>query len=119
MSKKRNAVRTMQTLIPACAMLGAAVFLGACTDRKTTTTTAPATSTPASTPPTSTAVPASTAPVIPSGTAEDVTKKGTSTGMIGGESGTVASSGKPGTGTDSGAGTGAAQASDSKTSDKK
>jgi hypothetical protein len=39
--------------------------------------------------------------------------------MVGGEAGTVASSGKPGTGTDSGAGTGAAQASDSKTTDKK
>jgi hypothetical protein len=39
--------------------------------------------------------------------------------MIGGESGTVASSGKPGTGTDSGAGTGAAQGSDNKTTDKK
>ena len=70
---------------------------------------------PAPVPPAST----STAPVIPPGTAEDVTKKGTSTGMIGGESGTVAASGKPGSGTDSGAGTGASQASDSKTSDKK
>ncbi len=39
--------------------------------------------------------------------------------MVGGEAGTVASSGKPGTGTDSGAGTGAAQGSDSKTTDKK
>jgi hypothetical protein len=48
-----------------------------------------------------------------------VTKKGTETGMVGGESGTVAASGKPGTGTASGAGTGAAQASDDKTSNKK
>jgi hypothetical protein len=39
--------------------------------------------------------------------------------MIGGEAGTVASSGKPGTGTDSGAGTGAAQGSGSQTTDKK
>ena len=94
-----------------------ALALGACSDRKTTTTTT--TTTPAAPPAASTSVPASTGPVIAPGTGEDVTKKGTSTGMIGGEAGTVASSGKPGTGTDSGAGTGAAEASDSKTTDKK
>ena len=98
-----------------------ALALSGCSDKKTTTTTtttAPA-ATPAAPPAASTSVPASSGPVIAPGTGEDVTKKGTSTGMIGGEAGTVASSGKPGTGTDSGAGTGAAQASDSKTTDKK
>ena|ERR671912_2535468 len=99
-------------------VLFAALCLG-CSERKTVTTTVPpATSAPASAPPATTSNPSS-APVIAPGTGEDVTKKGTSTGMIGGESGTVASSGKPGTGTDSGAGTGAAQGSDSKTTDKK
>ena len=44
---------------------------------------------------------------------------GTNTGMMGGEPGTVASSGKPETGTDTGAGTGAAYGSGSKTTDKK
>lgn len=94
-----------------------ALSLAACSDRKTTTTTT--TTTPAAPPAASTSAPASTGPVIAPGTGEDVTKKGTSTGMIGGEAGTVASSGKPGTGTDSGAGTGAAQGSDTKTTDKK
>ena len=94
-----------------------ALMLAACSDKKTVTTVpAPTTAPPANTAP---ATPVSSAPVIAPGTAEDVTKKGTSTGMIGGEAGTVASSGKPGTGTDSGAGTGASQASDSKTTDKK
>ena len=120
MSKKRNVVHTAQALIPVSVMLFAALSLAACSDRKPATTTAPATtSVPAPTPPGSTSTPSSAAPVIPPGTGEDVTKKGTSTGMVGGESGTVASSGKPGTGTDSGAGTGAAQSSDSKTADKK
>ena len=122
MSQVRNGVHAAQTLIPVSAILFTALSLSlsACSDRKPATTTAPVTkSEPAATPPASTSTPTSTAPVIPPGTGEDVTKKGTSTGMVGGESGTVGSSGKPGTGTDSGAGTGAAQDSDSKTSDKK
>lgn len=122
MSQVRNGVQGPQTLIPVSAMLIAALSLSlsACSDRKPDTTTAPAVkSVPAPTPPASTPAPTSTAPVVPPGTGEDVSKKGTSTGMVGGESGTVASSGKPGTGTDSGAGTGAAQSSDSKTADKK
>jgi hypothetical protein len=41
-------------------------------------------------------------------------KGGTETGMVGGEAGTVPSSGKPGTGTSEGAGTGAAKSSTSK-----
>ena len=122
MSQVRNGVHAAQALIPVSAMLIAALSLSlsACSDRKADTTTAPAAkSVPAPTPPASTPAPTSTAPVVPPGTGEDVSKKGTSTGMVGGESGTVASSGKPGTGTDSGAGTGAAQSSDSKTADKK
>ena len=123
MSQVRNGVHAAQTLIPMSAMLIAALSLSlsACSDRKADTTTAPAaaTSVPAPTPPASAPAPTSTAPVVPPGTGEDASKKGTSTGMVGGESGTVASSGKPGTGTESGAGTGAAQSSDSKTTDKK
>ena len=120
MTRPRWAARSsMHIAIPVFAAVAVA-YLGACSDRKTTTTT-PATTTtaPASTPAASTSTPTSSAPVIAPGTAEDVTKKGTSTGMIGGEAGTVASSGKPGTGTESGAGTGAAQESASKTTDKK
>jgi len=104
--------------VPIAAVL-VALSLGACSDRKPSTSTPAPTTTPAPTPPASTSAPASTGPVVAPGTGEDATKKGTSTGMIGGEAGTVASSGKPGTGTDSGAGTGAAQSSDSKTTDKK
>ena len=114
MAKNQKVLRMTLT----SSVLFAALCLG-CSERKTETTVVPpATSAPASAPPPSTSS-SSSAPVIAPGTAEDVTKKGTSTGMIGGESGTVASSGKPGTGTDSGAGTGAAQGSDSKTTDKK
>ncbi len=99
------------------AMVAATLALAACSDRKPAASSSPA---PTSVPPANTSTPSSSnAPVIAPGTGSDVTKKGTSTGMIGGEAGTVASSGKPGTGTDSGAGTGASQASDSKTSDKK
>ena len=122
MSQVPNGVHAAQTLIPVSAMLIAALSLSlsACGDRKPDTTTAPAAkSVPAPTPPASAPAPTSTAPAVPPGTGEDASKKGTSTGMVGGESGTVASSGKPGTGTDSGAGTGAAQSSDSKTADKK
>lgn len=117
MSQNQTVLRSV--LIPLCAALSAAMFV-ACSDKKTVSTTvpAPAPTAPASVPPASTS-PSSSAPVIAPGTGEDVTKKGTNTGMVGGESGTVASSGKPGTGTDSGAGTGAAQGSDSKTTDKK
>ena len=119
MSQKLNVMHTVQTRIPVSAILFAALFLGACGDRQPAATSAPPAKSVAPTPPASSPAPTSTAPVIPPGTGEDVTKKGTSTGMVGWESGTVASSGKPGTGTDSGAGTGAAQSSDSKTADKK
>ena len=113
MIQKQRVLRS--TLIPLGAVLAVSVCV-ACSDKKTVTTNVPAPA-PASAPANTSS--SSSTPVIPPGTAEDVTKKGTSTGMIGGESGTVASSGKPGTGTDSGAGTGAAQGSDSKTTDKK
>lgn len=113
MSQNETVVRSV--LIPLCAVLSVAVCV-ACSDKKTVTTPAPAPAPTTATPPNTSS---SSGPVIAPGTAEDVTKKGTSTGMIGGEAGTVASSGKPGTGTDSGAGTGAAQGSDSKNTDKK
>gem|GEM_PF-6083010 len=106
-------------VMPLVASLGV-IALGSCSDRKTVTTTpAPSTTSSPGPVPTSTPTTSTSAPVIAPGTAEDVTKKGTSTGMIGGESGTVAASGKPGTGTDSGAGTGASKASGSETTDKK
>ena len=111
---KRNQDMMRTALLSLLAASATAMSLG-CTDRKVETTTVPAPA-PATTPAPS---PASSAPVIAPGTGEDVTKKGTSTGMIGGEAGTVASSGKPGTGTDSGAGTGAAQGSGAQTTDKK
>ncbi len=70
---------------------------------------------PAAAPPAPAAsAPPSSAPMA--GKAEDVTAKGgTTTGMVGGEAGTVASSGKPESGTQSGGGTGAAQSSGSQT----
>lgn len=101
--------------VPLIAGLFACLVVG-CSDR----TSAPAAkSTPSSSPAPSATPSPSGAPVVPPSTAADVTKKGTSTGMIGGESGTVSSSGKPGTGTTEGSGTGAAQSSGSQTVDKK
>lgn len=102
----------------------ASFVLAACGDRQTpapVVTPAPATTTPSTAPPPASPPPAtSSAPVIPPGTGTDVeSKKGTETGMIGGESGTVASTGKPGTGTEAGAGTGAAKSSDETTENKK
>jgi hypothetical protein len=58
--------------------------------------------------------------VVPPSTATDIDKeKGTDTGMIGGASGTVASGGKPGSGTASGGGTGPAVSSGDRTEVKK
>lgn len=112
------------TLLPRAAATLLFVAMQGCGDRapapqppvpKTTAApVAPSTGTAPSSSATSTS-----SPVIAPGTAEDVNKKGTATGMIGGESGDVAASGKPGSGTDSGAGTGAAQASGAKTTNKK
>ena len=109
--------------LPASAAMIVAIALTACSDRRPTQTTPPVTTAPtAPTAPTVTTGTSSSSsgPVIAPSTATDVvTKKGTETGMVGGESGTVAASGKPGTGTASGAGTGAAVASDEKTTNKK
>jgi hypothetical protein len=109
MQLKKEVVRTLPVMsIAALAMLSVV----GCSERKPTPPPAPA-SAP------STASPSSSSPPVAPGSVSDVTKKGTETGMVGGESGTVASSGKPGTGTSSGAGTGAAESSDSKTENKK
>ena len=122
MFKERVVVRVALSI---SALLSAFSLLAGCSDRNPAATKPPASTTPASTPPAtsppaSTSTPSSSGPVIAPGTGTDVvTKKGTETGMVGGESGTVAASGKPGTGTTSGAGTGAAQASDDKTTNKK
>lgn len=103
--------------IVAAGAFGASLTLAGCGDRKSTApVSAPAPSAPANT---AAPAPTTTAPTVPAGSGSEVTKKGTETGMIGGEAGTAASDGKPGSGTNSNAGTGAAQSSDGKTSDKK
>lgn len=85
----------------------------------TTTSTAP-TPAPATPMPPASDVKPSTDPAPVPGQGKDVTQdKGTETGMPGGEAGTVPSSGKPGTGTSSGAGTGPAVSSGEKTENKK
>jgi hypothetical protein len=101
----------------------ASLVLAACGDRQApapVVTPAPQTTTPSPPPPASPPPSTSSAPVIAPGTGTDVeSKKGSETGMVGGEAGTVPSSGKPGTGTESGGGTGAAQSSDDTTQNKK
>jgi len=83
----------------------------------TSTAPAPAPATPM--PPTADVKP-STDPVAVPGKGTDVEQdKGTQTGMPGGEAGTVPSSGKPGSGTSSGAGTGAAVSSGERIQNKK
>jgi hypothetical protein len=105
----------MGRVVPVLSLLLASMLsLSGCSERKPAPVTAPA---PAPAP--SAPAPTSSAPPVTPGTASDVNKKGTETGMVGGESGTVAASGKPGTGTSEGAGTGAAVSSDTKTEDKK
>lgn len=114
MSLRRN---TPRGIVPACIALVAAFALSSCSERKLAPPAAPA---PAATPANVVPTPTSSAPVMPPGSGTDVeSKKGTATGIVGGEAGTVASSGKPGTGTASGAGTGAAQSSGEKTENKK
>ena len=108
----------MHAVVPVSIALLAAVAISSCSDRKTVAPPAP--SAPMAPPANTAPTPTSSAPVMAPGTATDAeSKKGTVTGMVGGESGTVASSGKPGTGTASGAGTGAAKSSDEKTENKK
>ena len=114
MSLKRN---TARGIVPVCIAVVAAFAFSSCSDRKPAPPAAPA---PAATPANVAPTPTSSAPVVPPGTGTDVeSKKGTVTGMVGGEAGTVASSGKPGSGTASGAGTGAAQSSGERTENKK
>lgn len=114
MSLKRHTPRAIVLVFIA---LAATFALSGCSDRKTAP---PAASAPAAAPANTAPTPTSSAPVMPAGTGTDVEgKKGTVTGMVGGEAGTVASSGKPGTGTASGAGTGAAESSGEKTENKK
>lgn len=109
----------LRAALPLTLALTATVVISSCSERKPSPSVTPAATVPANTAPTS-AGPTSSAPVIAPGAAIDVeSKKGTVTGMVGGEAGTVASSGKPGTGTASGAGTGAAKSSEEKTENKK
>jgi hypothetical protein len=122
MNLKRNAVRTLLPVVVAIAIPG---LLMACSERQpappATVTPAPAPApAPTMTPPADTAPSTAATPVVPPQTATDVEdKKGTDTGMVGGASGTVASGGKPGSGTASGAGTGPAQSSGEQTENKK
>jgi hypothetical protein len=99
-------------------VLGVPLVLLACGDRQSADRPAgPVTSTAPV--PTNTA-PANPGPVVPPSSATDIEKEtGTATGMVGGASGTVASGGKPGSGTSSGGGTGAAVSSGGRTSNKK
>lgn len=112
--------------------LPVALVLGACSDSprpygdRTTAPAPPASERspggPTMTPPANTAAPApnAAAPVVPPTSAEDVdAKKGSETGMAGGASGTTASGGKPGSGTEAGAGTGPAQSSGARTETNK
>jgi hypothetical protein len=102
--------------------LALAIGLSAC-DRRDAPVESPSTST---TPP-NTASPTAANPARPPNDVSDPSKgpgvevteeKGTETGMVGGESGTVASGGKPGSGTAAGGGTGPAVSSSEKTEKK-
>ena len=83
-------------------------------------TVEPVPTTPTAPPSTPVPTTSSSDPVQVPGKGTDVTQqKGTETGMIGGASGTVASGGKPGSGTVSGAGTGPAKESGDRIENKK
>lgn len=97
----------------------AVVMLAACQDRKTPVPPPSPASTGEYSSPSGDSRTPSGAPVAVPGTGTDATAKGPETGMVGGASGTVASGGKPGSGSTSGAGTGAATSSDSKVDTKK
>lgn len=106
--------RSRRLLLPMLT-LGLAIGLGAC-DRKATRID-PSTSNQV---PTNTATQSAPPAARPSEDVSDPAKgpgvevteqKGTETGMVGGASGTVASGGKPGSGTSAGGGTGAAESS--------
>lgn len=119
--RQRN---TQRPLIFAAALLSLAAI--GCQDRGvtappagTTTSTAPAPA-PATPMPPAADVKPSTDPAPVTGAGTEVTQdKGTQTGMPGGEAGTVPSSGKPGSGTSAGAGTGPAVSSGEQTQNKK
>lgn len=121
--------RTMDRVVLATLFsLSAALVVGGCQDRDQTGAqrTPPAASdavktSPATTPPATPAPTTSSSdPVVVPGKGTDVVEqKGTETGMVGGASGPVASGGKPGSGTESGAGTGPAQSSGDKVENKK
>lgn len=127
--RQRNAQRP---LIFAAAMLAAAMATG-CGQRNTgntpdgvsapppstTTSTAPAPASATPMPPASNVAPTANPAPVPGQGTELSQDKGTATGMPGGEAGTVASSGKPGSGTQAGAGTGPAVNSGSTTQNKK
>ena len=97
----------------------AVVTLAACQDRKAPAPPPSPTSSGEYSSPSGDSRTSSSAPVAVPGKGTDVTAKGPETGMVGGASGTVASGGKPGSGSTSGAGTGAAVSSDSKVETKK
>lgn len=85
----------------------------------TTTSTAPAPAPATPVPPAADVAPTANPAPVPGKATDPSQDKGTYTGMPGGEAGTVASSGKPGTGTQSGAGTGPAVGSGDTTQNKK
>jgi hypothetical protein len=93
--------------------------LAACQERKPAEAQTPSASSGEYPTPSSAAPTSSSDPVAVPGKGTDVTSKDTTSGMVGGASGTVASGGKPGSGSTSGAGTGAAVSSDSKVDTKK
>lgn len=85
----------------------------------TSTSTAPAPAPAMPMPPASDVNPTTNPMPVPGKGTDVVQDKGTATGMPGGEAGTVASSGKPGSGTDAGAGTGPAVSSAGRIENKK
>jgi len=102
----------------AVATIVAVTALAACQERKPPEAQTPAASSGEY--PTPSGAPASSSdPVAVPGKGVDAAAKDTQSGMIGGASGTVASGGKPGSGSTSGAGTGAAESSDAKVDTKK
>jgi hypothetical protein len=103
----------------AVATIAAVAVLAACQDRKPTGAQTPSASGGEYPTPSDASSPPSGDPIAVPGKGADVTAKDTQSGMVGGASGTVASGGKPGSGSTSGAGTGAAVSSDSKVDTKK
>jgi len=103
----------------AVATIVAVTALAACQERKPPEAQTPAASSGEYPTPSGAAPASSSDPVAVPGKGADAAAKDTQSGMIGGASGTVASGGKPGSGSTSGAGTGAAESSDAKVDTKK